>query len=309
MRLLVTGATGFLGWRAATLLAAAGHDVLALARPGGAPRAHSRDLPATELDAGDPAARDLISGRDAVLHFAGVPAPAAARADPARAVRENAGATLNLLSGCLEHGAGLLYPSTVRAAVQPPPDAYALSKWLGEEVCRRHPAPATVVRLTSAYGPGQVAWEGATGAIASFAARALEGAPIVIEGDPERTRDFVYADDIVAALQSIVVEGRWNESITLASGIATPLRQAAELVREAAGSESEIRIQAAELAEGENSSYPAAPPPPELGFRSRPLREGIASYVAWIHRHPAAQGRARSGADRRPAARGRASGA
>ena len=36
MRLVVTGATGFLGWRAATLLAEAGHDVLAVAKPRGA---------------------------------------------------------------------------------------------------------------------------------------------------------------------------------------------------------------------------------------------------------------------------------
>jgi nucleoside-diphosphate-sugar epimerase len=294
MRLVVTGATGFLGWRAATLLAEAGHDVLAVARPGGAPRAHSNDLVATELDAGSPAARDLISGRDAVLHFAGVPDPARARADPARAVRENAGTTLNLLAGCVEHGAALLYPSTVRAAVQPPPDVYALSKWLGEQVCHEHPVPATVVRITSAYGPGQVAWEGATGAIAAFTARALEGAPIMIEGDPDRTRDFVYADDVVGALEAILSAGRENETITLASGVATSLRQAAELVREATGSDSEIQTRAGELAEGEDASYPAAPPAAELGFRSRPLAEGIASYVAWIQRHPAAQGRTRA---------------
>jgi nucleoside-diphosphate-sugar epimerase len=294
MRVVVTGATGFLGWRAATLLAEAGHDVLAVARPGGAQRAHAGDLATTELDAGDPAARELISGRDAVLHFAGVPDPARARADPARAVRENVGTTLNLLAGCLDHGATLLYPSTVRAAVEPPPDVYALSKWLGEQVCRVHAAPATVVRVTSAYGPGQVAWEGATGAIAAFTARALEGAPIVIEGDPARTRDFVYADDVVAALEAIVTAGRSNQTITLASGVATSLRQAAELVREATGSASEIQTRARELPEGEDASYPAAPPAPELGFRSRPLAEGIAAYVAWIQRHPAAQGRARA---------------
>jgi UDP-glucose 4-epimerase len=294
MRLVVTGATGFLGWRAATLLAEAGHDVLAVAKPRGAKRAHAGDLVATELDAGAPAARDLISGRDAVLHFAGIPSPARASGDPAQAVRENVGTTLNLLAGCLDHGAALLYPSTVRAAVQPPPDVYALSKWLGEQVCREHPAPATVTRISSAYGPGQVAWEGATGAIAAFTARALEGAPIVIKGNPDRTRDFVYVDDVVAALEAIMSSGRWNETITLASGVATSLRQAAELVREVTGSESEIQTQTAELAEGEDTSYPVAPTAPELGFRSRPLAEGIASYVAWIQRHPAAQGRARA---------------
>src|SRR5215204_3574447 len=155
MKLLVTGATGFLGWRSSTLLAERGHDVISLARPGGAPRAHSAGLQVVRIDAGDPAAHDLIPGCDAVLHFAGVPDPAGARADPARAVRENAGTTLNLLEGCAEHGAGLVYPSSARAEAAP--DPYAISKYLGEEVCRLHAAKATALRMTSVFGPGQVA--------------------------------------------------------------------------------------------------------------------------------------------------------
>ena len=129
----------------------------------------------------------------------------------------------------------------MRAGVVPPPDAYALSKWLGEESCQRHPAPATVVRLTSVFGPGQVAWEGATGAIAAFAARAIEGAPIVIPGNPRRTRDFIYVDDVVSAFESIARDRRWNENFTLARGVATPLLRAAELVRDVARSSSEIQ--------------------------------------------------------------------
>ena len=91
------------------------------------------------------------------------------------------------------------------------------------------------MRLTSVFGPGQVAWEGATGAIAAFARRALEGRPIVIPGDPERVRDFVYVDDMVLALEAIAAQGRWGETLTIASGRPTPLLRAAELVREALG--------------------------------------------------------------------------
>jgi UDP-glucose 4-epimerase len=288
VRLAVTGATGFLGWRSATLLAERGHDVVALARPGGRERAHAAGVEAVRLDAGDPAARALLAGCDAVLHFAGVPDPAGARADPARAVRENAGTTVNLLEGCLEHGAGLLYPSTVRAAVDPPPDAYGLSKRLGEEACRLHPARATVVRLTSVFGPGQVAWEGATGAIAAFARRALEGEPIVIPGDPGRVRDFVYVDDMVAALEAIAAQGRWNETLTVASGRPTPLLRAAELVCAAAGTDVPIRTPGGELPPGEGESYPAAGDMAGLGLDVRPIEDAVRAYVEWLRRHPAA---------------------
>jgi UDP-glucose 4-epimerase len=290
VRLLVTGATGFLGWRAASLLRERGHEVVALARPGGAEREFSAALDPVRIDAGDPAARELIAGCDGVLHFAGIPDPARARSDPARAVRENAGTTLSLLEGCAEHGAGLVYPSTVRAGVVPPPDEYALSKRLGELASILHPAPATVVRFTSVFGPGQVAWEGATGAIASFAAKALVGEAIVIPGDPYRTRDFVYVDDAVAGLEEIVEDGRWNETLTLASGVATPLLHAAELVNAAADVSTPIETPGGELPAGENDSYGASA---QVDFAVRPLEEAIPAYVDWLRGYSAAQGRAR----------------
>jgi nucleoside-diphosphate-sugar epimerase len=294
MRLVVTGATGFLGWRAATLLAERGHDVLSVARPGHRERAAAQELEVVEADAGDPAARELIAGRDAVLHFAGVPDPAGARADPTRAVRENAGTTLNLLEGCAEHGAALVYPSTVRAAESPAPDPYAHSKLLGEEACRHHAARSTIVRLTSVFGPGQVTWEKATGAIAAFASRALDGQPIVIPGDPSRTRDFVYVDDLVDGLDSLLRDGPWGETLVAGAGRATSLLDAAELVRTAVGSDVEIELPGGDLPAGENESYALDPQAPRLGLAARPLEEAIPLYVDWLRRHPAAQGRARA---------------
>jgi nucleoside-diphosphate-sugar epimerase len=206
-------------------------------------------------------------------------------------VRENAGTTLNLLEGCEEHGAGLIYPSSVRAAMDPPPDPYAMSKRLGENACRFHPARATVIRLSSVFGPGQVAWEGATGAIAAFAARAIDGEPIVIPGDPRRTRDFLYVDDLIPALAQIVVDERWNQTLTVASGVNTPLIQAAELVVETLGSSSAIETPGGDLAPGENESYDTGT---GLHFDTRPLDSAVKSYVDWLRRHPAAQGRARA---------------
>jgi nucleoside-diphosphate-sugar epimerase len=289
VRVVVTGARGFLGSRVADLLEEGGHDVIRVSRPDGASRALAGD--AILLDAGDPAARGLLAGASVVLHFAGVPDPARSRSDPAWAVRQNAGTTLNLLEGCREYGCGLVFPSTVRAALDPPPDPYALSKRLGEETCRLHPAPAAVIRLTSVFGPGQVAREGATGAIAAFAARALAGEPIVIAGDPERVRDFVYVDDLLPALEEIVADARWNETLTLASGVGTPLRRAAELVRDAAGSDSSIETPGGALEAGENLSYGADGAAPSLGFGVRPLEEAIPLYVDWLRRHPTAQSR------------------
>lgn len=291
MRLLVTGATGYLGWRTTVLLRKRGHEVVALTRPGARGRAASADLDTVVLDAGDPAARDLVAGCRAVLHFAGVPDPARARRDPAEAVRENAGTTLNLLEGCLEHDAGLVLPSSARAGLRPPPDPYAMSKRLAETACLEHPARATVVRLTSIFGPGQVRWEGATGAIAAFAARALEGEPIVIPGDPRRTRDFLYVDDLVDGLEAHLLAERWGGIVEAGSGEVSALEDVARLVCRAAGVPERIELPGGRLPPGEDASYAMGADGPRLGLRARPLPEAIDAYVAWLRRHPAAEGR------------------
>jgi nucleoside-diphosphate-sugar epimerase len=297
VRILVTGATGYLGWRHAFLLRERGHDVTPLARPGHRPRAAARDLEPVELDAGGLAARELVAGHDAVLHFAGVPDPAGAARDPARAVRENAGTTLNLLDGCAEHGALLVYPSSARAGLEPAPDAYAMSKRLGEEACRLHRAAAVVLRLTSVFGPGQVAWEGATGAIAAFAARALDGRPIAIPGDPERTRDFLYVDDLVDGVEALLGGEPRDDLLWAGSGVATPLIDAARLAVQAAGADTEIDLPGGELPPGENESYALEPGVARLELTPRPLDEAVGAYVDWLRLHPehsAAQGRARA---------------
>jgi UDP-glucose 4-epimerase len=289
VKLLVIGASGFLGSRVTRHMRERGHEVIAVTRPGRRERAALAEVAPIEADAGDTGIRELIRGCTAVLHFGGVPDPDNARRDPARAVRENVGTTLNLLEGCAEHGAGLVYPSSVRAAVEPPPDAYAVSKLLGEDACRIHTARAIVLRLTSVFGPGQLVPEGATGAIAAFAWRALAGEPIVIPGDSRRTRDFVYVDDFAAAVEQVLDDQRWNETLTVASGRATPLIEAAELVKAAAGSISPIETPGGELAAGEDQSYTSGS---ELAFTSRPLPQSVELYVDWLRRHTPAQGRA-----------------
>jgi UDP-glucose 4-epimerase len=289
VKLLVIGASGFLGSRVTHHLRERGHQVVAVTRPGRRERAALAEIAPIEADAGGEAVRELIAGCAAVLHFGGVPDPEGARRDPARAVRENVGTALNLLEGCAEYGAGLVYPSSVRAGVDPPPDPYAMSKRLGEEACRIHPARATVLRLTSVFGPGQLVPEGATGAIAAFAWRALAGKPIVIPGDARRTRDFVYVDDFAAAVERVLEDQRWNETLTVASGHATPLVEAAKLVKQAARSSSPIETPGGELAAGENQSYPSGS---ELAFTSRPLPQSVELYVDWLRRHTPAQGRA-----------------
>ena len=109
-------------------------------------------------------------------------------------------------------------------------------------------------------------------------------------GDPKRTRDFVYVEDALAAIEALVAGQRWNETVLIASGRSTSLHVAAELVREAVGSSIPIETPGGDLAAGENESYrgaPEAPLPLDV-----PLEEGVRRYVDWLKAHAPTQSRA-----------------
>ena len=153
LRLLVTGAAGFLGSRIGDAPARARARVVALGGRAGASAV--LDLDAVELRRRRPGHARLIEGCAAVLHFAGVPDPASARADPARAVRENAGTTLNLLEGCrrARRRARLSLDGPGRASSRRPTSTRSRSasaRTSAASIRRR----ATVVRFTSVFGPG-----------------------------------------------------------------------------------------------------------------------------------------------------------
>ena len=96
---------------------------------------------------------------------------------------------------------------------------------------------------------------------------------------------------LVPALAKIVSEERWNQTLTIGSGVNTPLIEAAELVVETLGSDSAIETPGGDLAPGENESYDTGT---GLRFDARPLDSAVKSYVDWLRRHPAAQGRTRA---------------
>ena len=112
-RLLVTGASGFIGGRVLAAALRRGHDVVALVRGGTAPGPpHPRVVvvPGDVRDAG--AVRSAAEGCDAVLHIAGL-----YTFDPSRAaemLEVNAAGTRNVVNGAVEAGVQrIVYTSTV----------------------------------------------------------------------------------------------------------------------------------------------------------------------------------------------------
>ena len=113
--------------------------------------------------------------------------------------------------------------------------AYARSKLALERALQSSALPKTckvVLRVANAYGPGQAARRG-LGVVAHWLASAAGGGPLVLIGDKNTVRDFVYIDDIVDALVAVHrADGALPPVLNIGSGHGTTLGQLADTVLE-----------------------------------------------------------------------------
>lgn len=205
MRIVLTGATGFIGFRLAERLLAQGHAVLALVRREGAllpPGAESRVGALGDLDF----LRDALTGAQAVVHIAGQTKAFTSRGF----FRVNEELTAALAEGVRRfapEGAPLLYVSS-QAAVGPCNDApglpedhqpapvsqYGLSKLLGERavLALASSRPVAVARPAMVYGPGDTAF--------APLYRCMQKGFLPASGHVGQRFSIVHVDDLVDGL-------------------------------------------------------------------------------------------------------------
>jgi nucleoside-diphosphate-sugar epimerase len=151
MEVIVTGSTGLLGRHVAHALVEAGHQVVGLDAVAPETAADWRHITIDLTDLG--ATLQLLHGAETIIHAAAIPRPTGL--PPDRVFRTNLSATYNVVEAAALNGAKrIVYASSMsvlgypffEAPISPsyapidsahpvgPQDAYALSKWLGEEI-------------------------------------------------------------------------------------------------------------------------------------------------------------------------------
>lgn len=241
MRVLVTGASGFIG-RAFCAAAPTLVPGIMLTRAGRR-AGHDTDVRLNLLDA-DAVGRVVQAVRpQVILHLAGVSTPVAARADLALAHAVNVGGTAIIAEAMCAYapdahfvlaGSGLAYGASFHDAKMPldesaplkPLDAYAVTKAAAEIAL----APAiasganvTILRFFNMIGPDQ----SLNFAIPAFARKIAEmergqRAPVIDTTRLDEARDFVDIRDAVRAIAA-VLSGEGVRVFNVASGHATPM--------------------------------------------------------------------------------------
>lgn len=184
MRIVITGADGFIGKNLRVRLAELGHtDVVGITR-------------ATPPDA----MQKTLEGANFVFHLAGVNRPQ----DPAEFATGNAGLTQTVCAQLAAAGrrVPVVLASSTQAAVDNP---YGRSKLAAEEAVRSYgkatSAPVHVFRLTNVFG--KWARPHYNSAIATFCHNIARGQPITVN-DPSSPLQLVYVDDVVEAFVQLL---------------------------------------------------------------------------------------------------------
>jgi len=149
MRILVTGASGFVGNYLVPALIRAGHEAVCLVRP-------TSDLSGLQgldvkLVQGDITDKDALltalDGVDAVVHLAGVNVP-----DLETCRRINVEGVRMVIEACHERGVRRVVANSTVSATREHLGAYGLSKKQGEELWRDSGLDATILRFSLVYG-------------------------------------------------------------------------------------------------------------------------------------------------------------
>ncbi len=248
-RVIVTGATGFVGANLARRLLSEGHEVHLLLRHGYTPwriaeiasvvHCHEVDLGDTE---GLRRAFALIQP-EWVFHLA-VHGAYSSQTDLQQMVQTNIVGTINLVEAALGAGVaafvntgssseyGLKDHAPTENEWLDPNSYYAVTKASATQYCRhmahRSGLHLPTLRLYSVYGP----YEEPTRLIPALVARGLRGElpPLV---DPAVSRDYVYVDDVVEAylLAAAVPDQETGAVYNIGTAVQTPLREVVDVAR------------------------------------------------------------------------------
>lgn len=254
MKILLTGAAGFIGSHVADAYIAAGHEVVAVDDlSGGRVENLNPEARFVRLDIREAAARELVEREcpDVLNHHAAQMNVRRSVADPAFDADVNILGLLNLLHGARDAGVkrvvfassgGAVYgeqecfPAT-EAHPTAPVSPYGVSKRCGELYLFywyvTYGIPYVALRYANVYGPRQDPY-GEAGVVAIFAERLLRGEQPIINGDGQQTRDYVFVGDVVAANMAALTADVVGP-VNVGTGIETNVNDLYELLQVATG--------------------------------------------------------------------------
>jgi len=262
MKILLTGAAGFLGSHISKKLIDNNHEVIGLDDLSTGSIKNIEQLinhpkySFIEHDVRIPYQAKV----DAILNFACPASPVNYQKDPVRTIETNFLGMINMLHLANETGARIIQASTSEIYGDPTQSPQKESYWgnvnpigirscydegkrAAETLCfdykRQHNLDTRVIRIFNTYGPNMAIGDGRV--VSNFIVQALRNEPINIYGDGKQTRSFCYVSDLVEGIYKLLQLDKNPETpINLGNPNEFTILELANVVIEVTNSKSEI---------------------------------------------------------------------
>lgn len=305
MRVLVTGAAGFIGANLSQTLVASewcesvvGLDDLSTGFKANLDGLDVELVEGTILDT--ELLSDLASRVDRIIHLAAIPSVPRSIVEPMKSHMANATGTLNVLEAARAHGTHVVvassssvYGATPGMPKNPdmatrPMSPYAVSKLATEGYAiaygHSYNLPTLAFRFFNVYGPLQPAGHAYAAVIPAFIDAALKREALPVNGDGHQSRDFTFVDTVTEVLSSASRdEATSSVPVNLALGTNTSLLDLIQLLEVELGYPLEIehrpeRVGDVKASQADSSLlrelFPTIDP--------KPLNDGLAATVDWF---------------------------
>lgn len=301
MRVLVTGGCGFIGANLVPLLAAAGWQVRVLDNESMGRRDHLDNFTGDFIhgDIRDPAALEVaLDGVDVVVHLAADTRVIESIADPALNFDVNVVGSFRLMEAMRARGIRRLVNASTGGAIigdatppvhegmVPNPIApYGATKLAVEGLCSAwsgsYGFSALSLRFANVYGPRSY-HKGSV--VAAFFRRIAEGLPLIVHGDGEQVRDFVFVDDLCDGIMRGIAYEQ-SGVLQLGSGVPVSVNALIEEMRQVVAPQTiAVDYRPARVGEIERTWCDVSRARSELGYApDTTLAAGLARTWAWFH--------------------------
>jgi len=305
MRVLITGAAGFLGSHLTDRFLGDGHQVVGLDNfITGHPEniAHLTGNEHFEFLRHNISNYTYVAGPlDGVLHFASPASPIDYLEQPIPTLKVGALGTHNALGIAKAKGARFFLASTSEVygdpLVHPQPESYwgnvnpvgprgvyDEAKRFAEAMTmayhRFHGLDTRIVRIFNTYGPRMRPHDGRV--VTNFIVQALNGEPLTVYGDGSQTRSFCYVEDEVEGIYRLFMKGT-AEPTNIGNPDEYTVRQLAEIVIELTGSSSTIESRPLPQDDPKVRRPDITRARTTLGWEPKvPVREGLARTIAYF---------------------------
>lgn len=237
---LITGGAGFIGSHIVDLLIEKDYGVFIVDNlSSGSESNLNKGAKFYNLDMNSEKLEDVFAQNkiDYVFHLAAQPSVSGSIKNPTQDATENILGSINVLKFAKKYGVKKFVTASTAAVYGVPKylpvdevhnteclSFYGISKLTMEKYIELFGVDYIIFRLANVYGPRQNA-QGEAGVVAIFADKMKNNEVIVIDGDGEQTRDFVYVADIAKVFLQAIQGDVKNEIINVSTNTSISINQ------------------------------------------------------------------------------------